>query len=180
MSPFTPVGARARWKYLYDMLKTAETGAVLTYEAMADALDLDPVDDRHTIQMAMRRAAREHLLLDLRSVEPVRGQGYRVVETAGKLDIAGRHQRRAIRQVRWGQSHVVNASLDGLDDATRALFEAAAWKFAQQDEALHRLDVRQRRHERQLAAAQLAQEQTQEQLTDLAERLTRLEAGRSA
>lgn len=176
MSPFTPVGTRARWKVIYDLLTRAEVGDVITYDEMAGALDLDPDDDRHTIQMAMRRAALEHLRNEFRSVEVVRGEGYRIAETVQKLEIASRHQVRAIRQVRRGREHVVNVDLNGVDDATRSLFEAMAWKFAQQDETIHRLDVRQRRHERQLAAAQADHQQTQDQLTALGERLARLEA----
>ena len=178
MSPFTPAGEVARWKIVYDLLRAAETGSIITYAAMGEALGLDPAEPagRHGIQMAVRRAAKEHLEMDLRSVAAVPNQGYRVVPTEQKLDLASRHQRRAVRAVQRGRSHVVHVDLEGVDDATKALFEAMAWKFEQQDEALHRLDVRARRHERQLQAAATHQEQTNQQLSELAARLARLEA----
>lgn len=178
MSPFDPIGDKARWRFLYDLLVKAEIGDTVTYEAMGEALDLDPQRDRHALQMAMRRAAKEHLEHDLRSVAPVPNVGYRVVETERKLELAKVHQGRAQRSVRRGRAHVENADLSQVDEATRNLFEAMAWKFAQQDEVIHRLDVRQKRHERQLEAAVSAQQQTADQLTELARRLEKLEAER--
>lgn len=180
MSPFTPRGSAARWKIIYDLLRETETNGILTYEIMGKALGLDPdlPSDRHAIQMAMRKAAKEHLELDLRSVAPVPNEGYQVVPTEQKLDLAGRHQSRAVRAVRRGRSHIINVDLASVDDATRAIFEAMAWKFEQQDEALHRLDVRARRHERQLQAAATHQEQTEQQLAELAARLAKLEGER--
>ena len=176
MSPFTPAGDRARWKVIYDQLAKLPTGGIITYAELGALLGLDPDADRHKIQMAMRRAAQEHLSTDLRSITSVQNTGYQVVETERKLAIARQHQGKAARSVRRGRDHVIHADLAGLDPDTRAVFEAMAWKFTQQDEAIRRLDVRQRRHERQLAAAQSAHQQTQEQLTDLAVRLARLEA----
>jgi len=178
MSPFEAAGDRARWKVIYDQLVKLPPGGILTYAEIGALLSLDPDTDRHKIQMAMRRAAQEHLRVDLRSITSVPNTGYQVVETERKLAIARQHQGKAVRSVRRGRDHVVNADLAGLDQDTRAVFEAMAWKFTQQDEAIHRLDVRQRRQERQLAAAQSAHQQTQEQLADLANRLAKLEAER--
>lgn len=178
MAPFTPAGDRARWQILYDLLRKTETGGIVAYADMGTALGLDPDADRHKIQMAMRRAAKEHLETDLRSVAPVPNHGYKVVETARKLELARQFQGKAVRSVRRGRDHVHYADLSGLDDATRAVFEAMAWKFAEQDEALHRLDVRTKRHERQLQAAITAHQETAQQLTNLQDRLTRLEADR--
>jgi hypothetical protein len=180
MAAFVPQGDRARWKILYDLLRKAATGDVVTYQAMADALGLDADADRHAIQMAARRAAQELLKADLRSTDVVPNEGYQVVETVRKLDIARRHQGRAARSVARGRAQVDNADLSTVDDATRAIFEAMAWKFEQQDEALRRLDVRARRHERQLKAATSAQAQTEAQMADLAARLAKLEADRES
>jgi len=178
MSPFTPAGDKARWRYLYDLLVKTDTGGTVTYETMAETLDLDPQRDRHVLQMAMRRAAKEHLEHDQRSVASVPNVGYRIVETERKLDLAKLYQGKAQRSVRQGRAHVEHADLSDVDEATRALFEAMAWKFAQQDEVIHRLDVRQKRHERQLQAAVSAQKQTEGQLADLRARLEKLEGER--
>lgn len=178
MSPFTPLGDRARWQIVYDLLVNTTTGSIVTYQDMGNALGLDPVTERHKIQMAMRRAAKEHLENDLRSVAPVPNEGYRVVETSRKLELARQQQSRAVRAVKRGRDHVSYADLSGVDEPTREVFKAMAWKFMQQDELIHRLDVRQKRHERQLHAAVTAQEQTSQQLTDLQERLAKLESGR--
>jgi hypothetical protein len=176
--PFRPIGDRARWKSVYELMRKTGTGGVITYAMMGAALNLDPDADRAKIQMAARRAATELLNVDLRSTEAIRNRGYQVVETSRKLEIARKYQGRAARAVRKGQAHVTHADLANLDPDTRAVFEAMAWKFEQQDEALRRLDVRARRHERQLAAAQSAQQQTSVQMTELAARLAALEAAR--
>ena len=178
MSPFTPAGERARWREIYALLAGADTGDVVTYEAMAAALGLDAAADRHKIQVAMRRAAREFLVIDLRSVESVPNTGYRVTETERKLELAKRQQSRGARAVRRGKDQVTYADTAALDEPTRALFEAMAWKFAAQDEAIRRLDVRAQRHERQLQAAASGLQQTEAQLARLQERLEKLEAGR--
>jgi hypothetical protein len=180
MAPFIPQGDRARWRIIYDLLVKTETGDTVTYQAMAGALGLHPDRDRQKIQMAMRRAAKEHLENDLRSVAPVPNEGYRIVETPRKLELASKHQARAVRSVRRGRDQIEYADLAGLDDATRTLFEAMAWKFGQQDEMLRRLDVRQKRHERQLKAVVGTQEETAQQLDDLRERLAKLEADRQS
>ena len=65
-----------------------------------------------------------------------------------------------------------------MDAATRDIFEAMAWKFAEQDDALRRLDVRQRRHEQQLKNAVSSQAHTAEQIAERQERLAKLEAER--
>src|SRR5260370_9864402 len=111
MSPFTPHGDRARWRIIYDMLVKAGTGDVVTYQTIAGALGLDADADRHKIQMDMRRAAKEHLENDLRSVAAVPNEGYRIVETPRKLELARNHQANAFRSVRRGRAHVSYADL---------------------------------------------------------------------
>ena len=177
MSPFIPQGDRARWRILYDLLVKAGTGDIITYQEIAEALGLDPGTDRHKIQMDMRRAAKEHLRKDLRSVISVPNKGYRIAETSQKLELARQYQTRAVRSVKRGRDQIEYTNLNELDDTTRALFEVMALKFGQQDEMLSRLDVRQKRHERQLQAVVGTQEETAQQLAELQERLAKLEAG---
>lgn len=180
MSPFTPAdGVRARWRQIYDLMAKAEAGEVVTYEAMGEVTGLDPETERHKIQVASRRAAQELLKINLRSVESAPNAGYRIAETPRKLEIATRHQSKARRSVRRGRDQVTYVDLSEVDDATRAIFEAMSWKFAEQDEAIRRLDVRAQRHERQLQAAASSQEHTDTQLADLQARLAKLEAERN-
>jgi hypothetical protein len=177
MSPFQPAGARARWRVIYDMLTASKPGDTVTYDDMGKALELDPDKDRHLIQMAVRRAGREYLLVDCRALEPVPNTGYVIVESAKQLVLAGKHQVKARRSIRRGREQVTHVDVSGLDEATRQMFEIMAWKFAQQDEAIRRLDVRQQRTQRQLAAAVSA---TSGEMAELRARLEKLEADRRA
>jgi O6-methylguanine-DNA--protein-cysteine methyltransferase len=178
MSPFTPAGDRARWRIIYDLLTDADVGDTVTYEDMGAALGLDPDKDRHLIQMAVRRAGREYLTVNLRALAPIPNVGYRVVETSRQLEIAGQHQVKARRSIKRGREQVTYVDVSGLDEATRQMFETMAWKFSQQDEAIKRLDVRQQRMQKQVEAAVSAQEHTQEELAELRARLEKLEGER--
>ncbi|BBC66956.1 hypothetical protein MMRN_38520 [Mycobacterium marinum] len=115
MSPFEPAGAVARWRVLYDLLGERTVGDVLTYDTMAEALELDPVKDRHTIQVAMRRAAKELEQEDKHALEPVQNVGYRIVEPEEHLKLARQHQRRSSRALVRGHSKVVNVDLSSVD-----------------------------------------------------------------
>jgi hypothetical protein len=178
MSPFTPVGDQARWRILYDLLVKAGVGDVVTYGAMGGALDLDPDEDRHAIQMALRRAAREYEVMDSRALEAVPNEGYRVVEPQRHLVLARQHQKKAGRSLDRGRSKVEHVDLAGVDDETRRAFELVVVALARVAEFNQRLDIRQKKLERQVEAAQSAQEHTSEELADLRARLEKLEAER--
>lgn len=148
MSPFKPIGDRARWRTVYDLLCKTPTGDVLTYEAIGAALGLDPESERHVIQMAVRRAAKEHEEADKRAIEVVPNAGYRVVEAPEHLRLARGHHKRASKSLVRGQSKVVNVPLGDLDPETRRAFEVVAVAFAAQIEYSRTLDMRQKRLEK--------------------------------
>jgi len=178
MSPFDPVGDRARWRVIYDMLVKVPTGGILTYEAMGKELGLDPDSDRHTIQMAVRRAAREHEVCDSRALDSVPNTGYKVVHAPEHLDLARRHQRKAGRSLERGRSKVEHVDLADLDDATQHAFRIVAQAFALQADFNRRLDIRQKKLERQVQSAMSVQQHTADELTELRARLERLESER--
>lgn len=179
MSPFQPSGERARWRFLYDLLRTAQVGEVVTYNEMAQALDLDPTKDRATIQLAMRRAARELEVEDKHAVQVITNEGYRIVEPGQHLDLAQKHQRKAGRSLVRGQSKVVNVDLNGMDRETRKAFEVVAGAFAAQIDFNRRLSVRQANLERAVEAVtaqtEEQQQRTADELAALRERLRLLE-----
>lgn len=129
---FAPVGDRARWRILYDILKALNVGDVFTYERMAGVLDLHPQTDRHTLQMSIQRAGKELEVEDKRAIEAVRGVGYRVVEPEHHLVLARQHSRRAGRSLQRGLSKVVNVDLNGVDPNIRGAFDLLARGFHQQ------------------------------------------------
>lgn len=175
MVPFTPSGDRARWRVLYDLLTARKIGDLLTYAQMGTALGLHPVKDRTTMQLAMRRAAREFEQTDKRAVDAVPNEGYRIVEPEEHADLAKRHQVKSRRSLQRGQSKVVNVDLSGVEPETRKAIELMAQAFAAQLDFNRRMDVRQRHLEQALETVTDKQERTDEQLTELQERLRRLE-----
>jgi hypothetical protein len=178
MSPFTPAGDRARWRVVYDLLTEADVGDTVTYEAMGDALSLDPDKSRHVIQMAVRRAAREYLTVNLNSLKAVPNVGYAIIEPSKKLALAEGFERKGRRAIRRGKEQVDYVDVSALDADTRQMFEIMAWKFQQQDDAIRRLSVKQNRMQRQVEAAMSVQEQTNDQLAELRARLEKLESER--
>ena len=184
MSPFVPVGERARWRVIYDLLIEMQVGDVLTYNKMAMALELDPHADRHTLQVAMRRAADEYLMSHNHAVEAVINKGYRVVEAPEHVHLAQKHQKRSRRALVRGHKTIVHVDMEALDEETRKAFDIVAAALAAQMDFSRRLDIRQRFLEKSLKEVQegqqQAQQRTQEELRAMQERLERLEAAQQA
>jgi leucyl aminopeptidase len=184
MSPFRPVGDRPRWRVIYDLLRKLNVGDLLSYEEMGHALDLDADTDRLTIQLAMRRAARELEVVDKHAVDAVTNQGYRIVEPNEQAHLARRHQRKANRSLARGQSKVVNVDFNQIDPETRKAFEIMAGAFAAQIDFNRRMDVRQRNLEKAVEAVSARTEEkalrTDEELAELRARLRRLEERRTS
>ncbi|MCV7100071.1 hypothetical protein [Mycobacterium palustre] len=175
MSPFEPAGEVARWRTLYELLNERSIGDVLSYDTMAEALQLDPSKDRHTIQVAMRRAAKELELEDKHAVEAVKNVGYRIVEPEEHLRLARQQQRRSSRALVRGHSKVVNVDLSNVDPEIRNAFQVVASAFAMQMEFNRRTDVRQKQLETALEAVREKSTRTDEEVAELRERLERLE-----
>lgn len=176
MSPFKPAGDRARWRMVYDVLRHADIGDVITYEALAEALGLDPGKDRHKVQMAVRRASVDFLDTDKRALDVVIDEGYRVVDASGHLLLARRHQSKASKSLERGHSAATNVDLSGVEPQTRHALEVVAQAFALQMDYNRRLDVRQKRLEDALADVTERSGRTEAEVAELRERLERLES----
>lgn len=177
MSPFEPVGEIARWRVLYELLQKLSVGDVLTYDAMAESLDLDPEGDRHTIQVAMRRASKELEEENKHATEAVPNIGYRIVESEEHLGLAQRQQRKSSKALVRGHSKVVNVDLSDVDPEVRKAFQVMASAFAMQMEFNRRTDVRQRKLEDALGTVREESTRTSDEVAELRARLDRLEQG---
>jgi len=178
--PFQPIGERARWRVLYDLLRKLDINDTLSYAEMAEALDLDPDEDRMRIQMAFRRAAKEYEQVDQRAVDVVTNVGYRVVEPPEHLRLARRHQKRSRKELAKGHSKVVHVDLSGMDDETRKAFMVVGQAFSMMQDMMRRHDVRQNRLEEVVSSTVERQERSAEELAELRARLERLEGEREA
>lgn len=177
MTPFEPVGDEARWRVLYRLMKDAASGALLTYEAMAGALALDPKTDRHTMQLAMRRAARELELEDRRAIVAVRGEGYRVANADQHFELARMHQGKSVNSLERAKSKTDNVDYNHLSPDLVALAQATSHALSMQLAYIERLDVRQGKLAESLAAVEVRQQRTAEEIDELRERLARVEKG---
>jgi hypothetical protein len=175
MSPFEPAGQQARWRTLYQRLRKVNVGDVLTYEEMGALLQLDPVVDRHTLQMAMRRAAQELEKVDKHAVDSVVNTGYRVVEAADHVMLAKRHQRKAGKSLVRSHSKVVNVDLNNASPELRHVLEVGAAVLSAQMDFNRRMDLRQSNLERVVQAVATKTDHTDEALAELRDRLVRLE-----
>lgn len=144
---FKPIGERARWRIIYDLFREAEYGDTITYEQMAESLGLAPRRDRHTIQMAARRAGIELEKVDRRAVDSQRGVGYRVVQPAEVVGLGRKRNTKAGNQiVRGGQ--VTNAvDLNLVDGPTKDAIMALARGFAVQADINRSVLARQKKHD---------------------------------
>lgn len=175
MSPFDPIGERARWRVIYDHLVNVPVDDVITYERMAHLLDLDAEQDRHAIQMAMRRAARELEEADKRAVESVPNLGYRVVRAPEHLRLAQQQQRRSRKALVRGQSKVVNVDMSALDPEARKAFEVVGRAFSMMMDLHRRLDTRQQRLEDTVEEIVGRSDRSEAEIAALKERIARLE-----
>lgn len=175
MSPFDPIGEKARWRIVYDVLAKKDHDDTVTYAELGEALDLDPTHSRHQIQMAVRRAAKEYLEIDKRALEPVKNQGYRVVQAPEHLRLAQMQQRKSRRALDSGHSKVVNVDLNGMDPEVRKAFDVTAQAFGMLADLHRRLDVRQKRLESAVEAITERSDRSDAEVAELRARLERLE-----
>ena len=140
---FRPIGERARWRMVYDLMRQAKLGDTVTYADMAKALGLNAKRDKHALQMAARRAGLELEKADHRAADAVRGVGYRIVQPAEILGLGQRRNRRAGRQLQRGAITVAAVDLDQVDVPTRQALETLARGFAVQGEINRRFLAKQ-------------------------------------
>lgn len=173
MTPFTPKGDQARWRTIYALLSQMNVDDILTYQQMTEALD---VDDRHALQMAMRRAAKELEEVNKHAVEVVPNIGYKIVDAPAHLILAKRQQRRAGKALARGHSKVVNVDLSEVEPEVRSAFQVVAQAFSMQMEMNRRFDTRQRKLETAVREINEQTARSEEELAALRARIERLES----
>jgi hypothetical protein len=174
---FEPVGERARWLDVYDLLRATEVNGVISYESMGEALGLDPDRDRPSIRSALYRAAKEFEEIDKRAITAVPRRGYRVVEPREHLGLARRHQKRSARSLVRGHSKAINVDLSKVDPETRKALEMVAGVIALQSDFNRRAEAKLVAHDKAIKSLVEAKDRTDAERDEFRERLERLEAG---
>jgi hypothetical protein len=138
-------------------------------------LDLDPDKDRHAIQMATRRAAREFAATELHALEAVTNLGYRIVEPKEHIRLAREHQKKSTKSLVRGHSAASLVDLSALSVEDRRAIEVVAQALAIQMDFNRRMDVRQSRLEAAVTSINTKTERSEEEIAHLRARLERLE-----
>lgn len=175
MRPFEPIGDQARWRTIYEMFCDAAVGDVVSYSAIAAALDVKLPQEMAKLYPAITRAAREHEVQDDRVIEMVRGRGCRIVEPAEQLRLARVHEKKARKSLARGHSKVVHVDFNGMDPDTRKAFEIVAGAFARQMDINARTARRQAELDEALRKITTQQQHTSGEVSELKARLARLE-----
>ena len=131
---------------IYDLFRAAEIGQTVTYQQMAEVLDLG-LDQRHEMQMAARRAGLELERVDRRAADSVKNVGYRIVQPAEVLGLGRRRNRKAGKQIARGAITTQAVDLNAVDGPTRQALETLARGFAVQAEVNRRVLAKQQEHE---------------------------------
>lgn len=149
--PFKPKGEIAQWRIIYRLLQEAEVGATITYQTVAEALDLDPETDRHRLQAAARKAATKLLEVDTRAVEVIPDIGYRTVLAARQIPLAGQQVERAGRAMDRGNALATHVRMSELSEAEQRIVHAMQLGFAQVREWARQMNQRIEDHDDRLA-----------------------------
>jgi hypothetical protein len=149
--PFKPKGELAQWRIVYRLLQEAEQDSTLTYDQLGEALDLDPVTDRHRIQVAVRRASKQLLEVDSRATEVVLEVGYKLVPAERQIPLAGQQVERASRALDRGSALTTHIRMNELDPHEQQIVQTMAVGFAQVAEWARQLNKRVESHDGRLA-----------------------------
>lgn len=150
MSPFKPKGETAQWRIVYDVLQGAAEGETVTYDQLAESLDMHPRQDRHRIQAAARKAAAHLLETDNRAVEVHAETGYVMVPANRQIAMAGKQIERATHHIDKGKDLTTHIQVDELSDRERGIVQAMLLGFSQVGEYVRQIGGRVDAHEDQL------------------------------
>lgn len=169
---FQPIGDKSRRATVIDLIGGVDYDAVVKYEELESELEVD----RATVQAAVNAAKpgleREHR----KSVVAVPNIGYRVVRPNEHHGLAVVHQRKSLRSLRRSLSKVNHVDASQLTEGERAAVTLAATGIALQLDYMRRNDIRAKRHEDMITATQQQTDRTADEVSELRERLARLEA----
>lgn len=149
--PFPPKGEVAQWRIIYRLLKGVTVGETLTYQTLAEAIDVNEATDRHRVQDAARKAGRQLLKVDDRAIEVVPEVGYRVVEAPRQIAMAGKQMERAGHSLDRGHELTTHIRMDELSPHERQVVQAMALGFAQVAEWARQIGRRVEDHEGRLS-----------------------------
>lgn len=157
-----------------------EFDSVTTYEELAAALDVHPVEERGLIRSTVHAARVELATEHKRTLAAVQGVGYRIIRPEEHLPMAAVAQRKAGRQIAMARQTVETVDMAGLTAEQRKQVMLAATVLSWQFEQMRLMDLRTRRLETLVNSVttkvETIEEQTDERLAAMEQRLKALES----
>jgi alkylated DNA nucleotide flippase Atl1 len=169
---FDVIGEKPRWELIYDSLAGLDVGDVVTYEQLAAAIG---VDDFEPYRSSWYKAANRFGEDNQRAFRAVNGVGYRVVDAIEHADIAKAHHRKSKRQLRKGRAVLRNADRSRLSTEDSKRFDDMQATIGRHEDLIRRLDVRQERTEKAVAAAAKKHDVTDARIAKLEAALAKLD-----
>ncbi len=169
---FQPIGDKSRRATVIDLIARADYDSVVTYEELESELGTD----RATAQSAVNQAKLGLESVHRKSVVAVPNVGYRIVKPNEHHGLAVVHQRKSLRSLRRSLSKVNHVDASQLTEGERAAVTLATTGIAMQLDYMRRNDIRAKRHEDMIVATQQQSDRTADEVSELKDRLARLEA----
>lgn len=119
-----------------DVFKNGEPESLVPYQTVADALGLDPMNDLHKIQMAVRSANSVLLKLHSRGVKNIPNFGYRILPAREHMLVANSHQTKADKAMGRSIMFFEGANLGEMTEQERKTHEGLSM-IAHQLSAMH-------------------------------------------
>lgn len=163
---FEPKNGVAQWRAIYEHIITLAVGDIITHERLAG---LVPEAAESSVRQAFYRAVKELEDENSRTFASVRGVGYRLVEAREHEGLAQNHHRRSRRQLGKAKRKLHSADRSRLTADEKQRFTALEIHVSQQQDMLRRLSAKQ-------AQMQTAQVQTNADVVEVKEQVTRLTA----
>lgn len=121
--PFVAKDVLPVWRKIYNYVRSLDVDEVVTYEELLEVSETELVS---RVQSEVQRVIKELLDVDKRTLENVRGQGYRVVRAEEQLRLARKHQKKANRSTKRSFSNVTNVDHNALTPEQSKVFEKSA------------------------------------------------------
>lgn len=172
MKPFTPIGEKPRWEYIYEELLTLDVGDTLTYERLYELCD---TKDRSAVRAPFYRAVNAWGSEHKRAMRPVPNEGYRVVDANEHEAIAKAHHRKSKRSLNRGRRVIANADRSRLTPDQRQRFDQMESTLARQEDMIRRLDARTAKVEKAVAESRESHTVTAEKVKATDKRVAALE-----
>lgn len=167
---FASQGARPQWAYIFDRLVKMQVGDVVRHHELRELL---PDAPESSVIGAVHTAIKHLEVEKKRSLDNVRGVGYRMVHAAEHENLARKQNKRAHRALKSSRRKIQSADRSMLTPEERRRFDAIDDHLGGLQSMTRRLDERVDRNEKEIKEVRRDQKSD---AANLSARLDRLSA----